>query len=190
MDKFLELVSPALRKLPHPLVRTPLEFLLQQIRFLLEQEKVVDAALEEMVRNDPRIARLRSIPGVGPVGSIALAAVIDDIGRFPDAKHFASYLGLVPQEHSSGNKRMMGSITRSGSELVRRYLIHGARAVLLHTSPETKDENRRWALKLKDKIGQNKATVALAHRMARIAWSVLKNERDYTTERPPASRVA
>ena len=71
---------------------------------------------------------------------------------------------------------------------MRRYLIHGARALLLHTKEDSKDYNRLWALRLKDKAGMNKATVAMAHKLARIAFSILKNNREYTVERP--KRVA
>jgi transposase len=190
MDKFLENSQHAVAKLPHPFLRARLEFLLGQVLILMGQEAEAEKALEELVKNDARVARLRTIPGVGNLGSIALTAVIDDISRFEDAKHFASYLGLVPKEHSSGGKRMMGSITRSGSEIARRYLIHGARSVLMHTNEDTKDMNRIWAMRLKDKSGMNKAVVAMAHRLARIAWSVLKNDRDYTVTRPEPKKAA
>jgi transposase len=140
----------------------------------------MEKALLEFTKDDKRVELLQTIPGIGPMGALAITAVMDDCGRFEDSKHFASYIGLVPREHSSGDKRRLGSITRSGSEIVRRYLIHGARAVLLHTSEKNKDENRAWARKLKDKKGMNKATVALAHRMARIAHSVLRTGKPYT----------
>jgi transposase len=188
MDKFLEHVSASLRLLLNPYIRDILTGMLSQIETLMIQEKMAEAGLEEMTEDDKRVAKLRTVPGIGNLGSIAIAAVIDDISRFKDAKHFASYIGLVPQEHSSGGKRMLGSITRSGSEIVRRYLIHGARALLLHTKEDCKDYNRLWAMKLKDKAGMNKATVAMAHKLARIAFSVLKNDREYTVERP--KRVA
>jgi transposase len=190
MEKFLENAHEAVSRMPQPFLREHLEFLLGQIIVVMAREAEMEKALEEMIKGDTRVARLRTIPGVGTLGSIALVCVIDDISRFEDCKQFASYLGLVPKEHSSGGKRMLGSITRSGSEIARRYLIHGARAVLLHTKEGTKDANRAWALRLKEKSGQNKAVVAMAHRLARIAWSVLKNERDYTEARPSPKKAA
>jgi transposase len=81
---------------------------------------------------------------------------------------------------------MMGSITRSGSEIFRRYLIHGARAILMHAKENDPDPNKRWALRLKDKIGMNKATVALAHRLARLIWCILKEDRKYSPKPPLA----
>lgn len=184
MDKFLIHVGQCVGELKNPYIMDGLLFMLAQIKTLLLQEKEMNERLEEMTADDSRVKKLRTCPGIGDLGSIAIAAVIDEIGRFEDAKHFASYLGLVPSEKSSGNKRMMGKITRSGSEIVRRYLIHGARAVLLHTKVNDPDANRAWALKLKEKSGINKATVAMAHRLARIAFSLLKNDREYTVQRP------
>lgn len=184
MEKFLEHAPACIGELKNPYILDGLLFMLGQIKTLITQEHEMNQRLEEMTADDKRVARLRTVPGIGNLGSIAIAAVVDDVGRFKDAKHFASYIGLVPSEKSSGGKRMMGSITRSGSEIVRRYLIHGARSLLLHTKEDEKDQNRRWASRLKDKAGMNKATVAMAHKLARIAHSILKNDRDYTVERP------
>lgn len=183
-ERFLEHARLAVGQLPVPPMRRMLDFMLEQISLLMLEEGKAEAEIEELVKDDARVARLRTIPGVGPLGSVVLVSVIDDVGRFPDAKKFASYLGLVPQEHSSGGKQRFGSITRSGPELARRYLIHGARSVLMHTKDDCKDMNRVWAMRLKEKAGMNKAVVALAHRLARISWSILKNERDYTVTRP------
>ncbi len=138
-----------------------------------EQEKVTEEIVKEFTKNDERMKKLQTIPGVGLMSSLMMLAVIDDVGRFKDAKQFASYLGLVPSVHASANVRMMGSITRSGSEMLRRYLVHGARAWMRY-SP-TSDKNRIWAEKVKARRGMNKATVALAHRIARISFAVLRD---------------
>jgi transposase len=112
-----------------------------------------------------------------------LFAVVDDIARFKSAKDFASYLGLTPSVSASANRCMMGSITRSGSEMLRRYLIHGARAWMRY-SPKG-DPNRAWAEEVKARRGMNKATVALAHRMARIAFAVLRDKTTYKIVKLP-----
>jgi transposase len=117
-----------------------------------------------------------------------MVAVIDDIKRFKSAKEFGAYLGLVPSVHASANKRMMGSITRSGSEMLRRYLVHGARAWMRY-SPKT-DRNRLWAEKVKERRGMNKATVALAHRMARISFAILRDDTVYRNSIKPAFKKA
>ena len=124
-----------------------------------------------------------TIPGIGLKTAIALVAVTDDISRFKNAKHFASYLGLVPSESSSGDKKRYGSVTKSGPEIARRYLVHGARSNIRYTKEADTDPNKLWALRLKNRVGMNKATVAMAHRMARIAYSVLRSNESYNPKK-------
>lgn len=149
----------------------------ERIRSLKEEEQKIESDLIEFTANDERIQKLQSVPGVGMMTSLMMLAVVDDISRFKNSKLFAAYLGLVPRVSASANIRMMGSITRSGSEMLRRYLIHGARAWMRYAPRE--DINRIWAEKLKDRRGMNKATVALAHRMARICFAILRDNSVY-----------
>jgi len=168
------------------------EFLLTQVtevKRLLAQEKKLEADLESTYGQDDRIKRLRSIPGVGPMVSLSMLAIVDgDIDRFPNASCFAAFLGLVPSVSASANKRMMGSITRSGPEMLRRYLIHGARAWMRY-SAENGDKNRKWAEQVKGRRGQNKAVVALAHRIARICYAVLRDGTYYSFPKKPSRTV-
>ena len=178
-DNFLREVLSSINKLENAYIRNTVLSLLNVGKELLKEEKEIEERLENFTKNDPNLERLRSIPGVGTLTSLAFMAVVDDISRFKNTKSFASYLGLVPREYSSGETRMMGRITKSGSEILRRYLIHGARAVLMRVRPEERDPNKYWALRLKNKVGMNKATVALAHRNARIAFCILRDETSY-----------
>ena len=166
-------------------IRESLVLVFENIGRYLEQEKAVEAQVRELTKNDERVVRLQTIPGVGIMTTLMMIAVIDDIGRFPNAREFASYLGLIPSVHASANTRMMGAITRSGSEMLRRYLVHGARAWMRY-SPKA-DRNRIWAEKVKERRGMNKATVALAHRMARICFAVLRDGSQYRA--PAVSRA-
>lgn len=186
IENFLEHASSSIELLDNGYIKAALRSHLEQVLRYMQDEKDIENALAEFTKDDERLEKLRSIPGVGPLGSYAALAVIDDISRFSNSKQLASYLGLVPKEHSSGGTRMMGSITRSGSEIFRRYLIHGARAILMHAKENDPDPNKRWALRLKDKIGMNKATVALAHRLARLIWCILKEDRKYSPKPPLA----
>jgi len=144
-----------------------------------DQELFIEQKAKALTENDERIERLLSIPGVGPMTAMMMVAVIDEVGRFKSAREFAAYLGLVPSVKGSANVRMMGSITRSGCEMLRRYLIHGARAWMRY-NPKS-DKNRIWAEKVKERRGFNKATVALAHRIARICFAVLRDQSVYRT---------
>src|SRR5262249_55527056 len=121
--------------------------------------------------------RLRSIPGVGPLTSTALAGFVGDVGRFRSARHFASYLGLTPRERSSGTARHLGSISKRGNTYLRMLLIHGARSVLCRAHRSTpRGRLRTWAATLEARRGHNKATVALANKLARITYTVWRND--------------
>ena len=177
-DKFFEEVVESISKVENGCLRATLFGFLDLAKNLTEKEAEIEKRLKDLIENDLKIKRLQTISGIGHMTSTAMISVIDDISRFKKASEFGSYVGLVPGEKSSGDKRRMGSITKSGSEILRRYLIHGARSVLMHAH-KSDDPNLKWALKLKDRIGMNKATVALAHRMARIAFCVLRDETTY-----------
>ena len=177
-EKFFEEVCASITQVENGYIRATLFELLDLARNLMGKEGEIEKRIQELNENDERVKRLRTIPGVGLMTSSAMVSVIDDISRFKKAKDFASYVGLVPRENSSGDKRRMGSITKSGSEILRRYLIHGARSVLMHAH-KSEDPNLKWAMKLKERVGMNKATVALAHRMARIAFCILRDGSSY-----------
>lgn len=178
-DQFWKCAGGRIKELADPILKEDLQWLYEEAKKFDLQIDVIDEQVKNLGQDDERVERLKSIPGFGPVTSLLMLAIIDDVNRFPDAKRFGSYIGLVPREFSSGDKRRLGSITRSGPEMLRRNLIHGARAVLLHTTDQTTDLNRKWAYRLKEKAGMNKATVALAHRMARIAFAMLRDNTFY-----------
>ena len=152
--------------------------LYEQAMSLKDQEKEISCRIEFLTKDREDVQRLRTLPGVGPLTSVAMVAVIDDIHRFPDANQFSSYLGLVPRVSASANTRMMGSITKSGNELLRTYLIHGARSWLKKRTG-CSDPVRKWALEVEERRGTNKAVVALARKMSRICYAMLRDGRDY-----------
>lgn len=176
-DHFFKEVGQKISQIENGYIQSSLEEMLEMVRRLVAQQKVLENRLQEIALKDERVERLKTIPGVGEMISLMVIAVIDDISRFKNSREFSSYLGLVPKVNASAEKRMMGSITRSGSEILRRYLIHGARAWMRYNS--TGDENRAWAERVKERRGMNKATVALAHRMARIIFAVLRDNDVY-----------
>lgn len=177
-EAFFEQIETKFTELEFPPLLEILRSMLLQIRESQKQEKAIEQTLQILTKDDETIRRLQTIPGVGVMSAHALVSVVDDITRFKDASQFAAYLGLVPSVSASADKRMMGSITRSGSEMLRRYLIHGARAWMRY-SPEKGDRNRVWAEKVKGRRGMNKSVVALAHRIARIAFAVMRDKTDY-----------
>jgi transposase len=121
-----------------------------------------------------------TIPGIGLITATALVAFVGDIRRFPSARHFASYLGLVPKETATGLRRRLGSITKRGDTYLRQLLIHGARVV--HRWARAKKNPtplHQWVLEVGKRRGNNIATVALANKMARFVWIVWKENRDF-----------
>ena len=176
-EKFFKEAGAKITEIENGYIRSSLKELLGLARAMLEQQNRIEERLKEIAIKDPRVEQLKTIPGVGDLVSLMTVSVVDDIARFKNSREFASYLGLVPKVNASAEKRMMGSITRSGSEILRRYLIHGARAWMRYAP--SGDENRAWAERVKERRGMNKATVALAHRIARIMFAVLRDDDVY-----------
>ena len=181
-DKFLALGRQAISLLDYEPLQIDLNMYFDHVQLFVKQIAEMEKKIAGELAEDYRFKNLQTIPGVGLMTNAMLISITDDVGRFSSAKHFASYIGIVPREYSSGEKRRLGSITRSGSEVLRRYLIHGARAILMYAGRTNKydnDPNVQWALNLKKRIGMNKATVALAHRMARTAFAMLRDKTTY-----------
>lgn len=150
--------------------------------------RLVEQNLRALARQLPVVHKLCSIPGVGLITSTALFAFVGDVGRFPSARHFASYLGLTPREHSSGLRRRLGAISKRGDGYLRMLLTHGARAVLWKAKVRKEpDRLRAWALRLEQRRGHNKATVALANKLARIVWAVWRRDVEFAEQMPEAA---
>ena len=159
-----------------------------EIRALAERVESIGRQLEVLGRHMPVVGRLNSIPGIGDLTATALVAFVGDVHRFRSGRHFASYLGLVPREFSSGEMQHRGRITKRGDTYLRMLLIHGARSVLVSASRRQKrDGLRDWAMALARRRGHNTATVALANHLARIAWRVWREDRDFIERRVAAT---
>jgi transposase len=152
----------------------------REIRACEQRMKTVESQLRRLQSQLPTVRRLQTIPGVGLLTSTALVGFVTDVRRFPSGRHFASYLGLTPREFSTGAVRRLGRISKRGDAYLRMLLIHGARAVLNAAKKKSQpDRLRAWALSCEQRRGHNKAAVALANKMARIAWSVWKRDRTF-----------
>jgi transposase len=168
------------------LLHSSLLELLTEIDSLALRCKHIDRELARLNEHDPVVERLLQIPGVGPLTATALRASVVDVQRFPTARHFASWLGLTSREHSSGERRRLGRISKQGDPYLRTLLIHGARAVLLAARSAQRRGSalgriRIWALDLQERRGHNKAAVALANKLARIVWATWRYERDFSS---------
>jgi transposase len=166
---------------PLPAVLRPvLAAVISELRELELRIRTVEEQLTVIAATVPAVERLRTIPGIGLLTATGLVAFVGDAHRFPTARHFASYLGLTPREHSSGLRRRLGAISKRGDTYLRMLLIHGARAVLCHAKKVTTPARlQRWALHLQRLRGHNKAAVALANKLARIAWAVWTTDTEF-----------
>ena len=129
------------------------------------------AALSE---TDVAVQRLRTAPAIGPVTAAAVVATIDDVSRFPSAHQFEAYLGMVPRERSSGEKRQLGHITKAGNGRVRWLLVEASWLILRSKRPESA-ALRAWALAIAARRGKRIAVVALARRLAGILYAMWRD---------------
>ena len=160
--------------------------LLEEIEWLTDQAKHIEKRLERLSRDLPTVHYLTSVPGIGILTATALIAFVGDIRRFPSCRSFADYLGLTPREYSTGNTRRLGRITKRGNTYLRMMLIHGARSALrAGMISDEPDDLRTWALDRKKHKHFNVAAVALANKLARVAWRVWRDQRPFEP-RPPA----
>ena len=158
----------------------------------------IESALAEFAARDLRSQRLQQAGGIGLITATAMSASIGDFDRFPSGRHFASALGLTPRENSSGSRRQLGRITKRGDVYLRILLIHGARAnlrsaKLARAKGADLDRTQQWALALAERLGHNKAAVALANKTARRLWAAEHHRKafdpDHVSDHPasPAS---
>jgi transposase len=162
------------------LLHAPLQSLLEEIRALEARAEALRAELTRLAEQMPSAQLLLTVPGVGVLTATALVALVGDIRRFRSGRDFAAYLGLTPREHSTGQTRRLGAITKRGDSYVRMLLIHGARSALrAGRSAQAPDDLRTWACAVAARKGYNVAAVALANKLARVCWRVWRDQRPF-----------
>ena len=124
-------------------------------------------------RSDEAARRLATIPGIGVLNATALAAAVGDAGTFTRARDLAAWLGLVPRQASTGGKPRLLGISKRGNVYLRKLLIHGARAAM-PTLSRSATSLGGWLRDLLQRAHPNAVVVALANKLARIAWAVLR----------------
>jgi transposase len=155
-----------------------------------EQIVAADRRIAALVAADSTMTLLTSAPSIGPITASAVVATADDVTRFVSAHHFEAFLGLVPGERSSGEKRRIGRITKAGNSRVRYLLVEAGWRILRTQSAETA-ALRAWGLTIAARRGKRIAAVALARRLAGILYAMWRDGRAYdaTQLRMPRPRV-
>jgi transposase len=147
-----------------------------------EQIDAADRRIGSLTDNDPEVALLTTAPSIGPITAAAIVATVDDITRFQSAHQFEAFLGLVPGERSSGEKRRVGHITKSGNSRVRYLLVEAAWRILRSKSEDT-SALRTWALLIATRRGKRIAVVALARRLAGIVYAMWRDGSPYSSSK-------
>jgi len=162
-----------------------LRFLLLELKRELEQLashiEQAETLIQRAAQQSEACQRLDAIPGIGPLTATALIAAIGNGGAFRKGREFAAWVGLVPREHSTGGKQKLFGISKRGNCYLRKLFVQGARAVLQFRDKQCSGL-RHWLAELSSRHHYNVVGVALANKLARIAWAVLARGEAY---RPP-----
>jgi len=169
------LLDPEDKQLSVPL-KQQIGYVSDEFKRMTARLKDLNESLAQIAKDNPYCQRLMSIPGIGYVNATGLYSAIGNGSQFKNGRELSVWLGITPKLFASGNKKVMGGITKRGNRYLRKQLIHGARAVM-YRCKKRDDHLSNWLKKLVIRRGPNKASVALANKMARLCWTLLqKNE--------------
>lgn len=155
-----------------------LEILIRRIAELTEEIGALDQELRTWHAANDASRRLAAIPGVGVITATAIAATVTDPAQFRSGRQFAAWLGLTPQQQSTGGRTRLGGISKQGDRYLRRLLVVGATAVMRHAK-RNPTPMTDWVNGLLEKKPFRLVSVALANKLARIAWVVLTRGETY-----------
>src|SRR6516165_3115834 len=161
-------------------VRVILTLLVDTFTALEAQITALDAEINQRSKSDPTARRLMTIPGVGPITSTAITALVPAAEGFPAGRDFAAWLGLTPLQKSTGGKQKLGAVSKRGERTIRRLLIIGASAVVQQASRRGAPKGS-WLPQMLARKPKMLVTVALANKMARIIWALLVKGGTYRT---------
>jgi transposase len=158
----------------------------EELRALDERLLAVDALLARVHQTNPLCQRIAAVEGIGPVIATAVVAAVADGRTFSNGRQFSAWIGLVPRQHSSGDKQRLFGITKRGDPYLRTLLVHGARSVVYRAGSK-RDTRSQWIAAKQRQLGTAKTCVAVANKNARIIWALLARNVPY---RRPAQTVS
>jgi transposase len=184
LQQLIKLVEESDPRVPDE-ARVCLAFLVAQLQLVNLQILETDRRIRTSARSTEVGRRLMSIPGVGPLLASALVATVANPTAFKSGRNLAAWIGLVPKQNSSGGKDRLGGITKQGDRYLRQLLVVGASAVVRYA--ERNGTRRPWLVQLLAKRPTKVATVALANKIARIAWAIMTSGESYREPEPAAA---
>jgi transposase len=146
-----------------------------------ERIETVTREIEELSRVEPKCQRLMSVPGIGPLISTALVAAIGTGEAFDRGRDLGAWLGLVPRQYSTGGRSILGRISKRGSRYLRMLLVQAARVLLMRPHTWSRFSFGAWLRTASERLHRHKLAIALANKLARIAWSVLRHDKAFDT---------
>jgi transposase len=174
IERLLTLAEEA--ALPAPAHQSIL-LLAEQFRDTHNRIEAVTTEIKAEAQSNEVAKRLQTVPGIGPITASAIAASVADVSNFQAARDLAAWIGLTPKPHSSGGKEKLGKITKMGNRYLRRLLYLGALAQITHRSRKPAGED--WLWKMLQRKPVKLVAIALAGRMARTVWALLKTGKRY-----------
>ena len=164
------------------MMRQLLGRLTSELKQLEVQIAEIDAIIAGKADDQEACQRLMAIPGIGPITATAIVSAVGNGAEFREGRGFSACLGLTPAEYSTGGKQKLLGISKRGNGYLRKLLVHGARAVLQFRDKQSPGL-RAWLGQLVSRAHRNVVTIALANKMARMAWALLAKGETY---RPPS----
>lgn len=152
-----------------------------QLKQLQEHIEAIEGKIKSVFDASEVCQKLDQIKGIGVLSATAIISAVGNAREFKNGRQFAAWLGLVPKQNSSGGKTRLLGITKQGNSYLRRLLVHGARSAL-YWAMKGSSPLSRWLTDLKNRVGTNRAVVALANKNARIAWALLAKGTPFNAE--------
>src|ERR1700730_332459 len=154
-----------------------------------ERIETIASEIEKISEKEANCQRLMSVPGIGPLISTAVVAAIGAGEAFERGRDFGAWLGLVPRQYSTGGRSILGRISKRGSKYLRTLFIQAANVILMRPNNWERFSFGAWLLNAAPRLHRNKLATALANKLARIAWSILRNEKTFDINRHEAVAI-
>jgi transposase len=178
LPDLIGIVSKAPAEALPAIVRAVLSGLIDAIALINTKLAALEKLLMAWHRKDPQSKRLETAPGIGLLCATALCALVPDPKLFKNGRHFAAWIGIVPKQDGTGGKMRLGRISKAGDRYLRRLFVLGATSLIRSLANKT-TPLALWVRRLSARRSKRAVTVALANKLARIAWAIMAKGEDY-----------
>jgi len=170
-----------------PRMRTILIGLYGDWLWLDDRIETVSKEIEQISRTEENCVNVMTIPGIGPMISTAMVAAVGEGEAFGRGRDFAAWVGLVPRQYSTGGRTVLGRITKRGSRYLRMLFVQAAKVIMMRSNRWPDFSFGDWLTRASERMHRNKLAVALANKLARMAWSILRHKTAFDAPRDEVS---